>query len=104
MRKETKPDYLIKRGIKSKDTNLSVRQHYSTELSERMLFMDESYIKTMKEKMPTMTDLRFYDAKTNARPGVSEFEFTSKFSQNFNDYVGSCYPVHQQGQDNQQGA
>jgi hypothetical protein len=87
MRKPNKSDYLIKRSIKTKPTEATLYQNFSSEVSERLLFIDDSLIQSMKEKVSTYSDLKFYEPKSSARATISEFGYTSTYSKNFNEYV-----------------
>jgi hypothetical protein len=95
MRKPAKSDYLIKRTLKPSFVDVSPMQHLSTDLSERLLFIDESVIQGMKEKLSTYSDLRFFEPKLSSRGTLPEFGHTSEYSKTFNDYVAAFEIVHE---------
>jgi hypothetical protein len=98
MRKQTRSDYLIKHSIKTKPTEVTGIQTFSSEFSERLLFVDESVIQGLKDKVSTYSDLRFFEPKLSSRATISEFGFTSNYSKNFNEYVALNDLVYQESQ------
>ena len=87
MRKGAKGDYLIRQTIKIKETSSSPFPNFSSEMSDKCHFIDESHIQALKERMSTYSDLRFTESQTSFRKTISKFEYTSDFTRNFNEYV-----------------